>query len=139
MASSAVRLITRAGMSIAGPLPKFAPKALCLDIETAADDRLDLRKLAAWRPDTGAQIEVANLGRTPDLAEQLDALTEGAVFVLGHNLVQHDLPVLRQRLPQLRLHALPAVDTLILSPIAFPQNPYHSLVKDYKLDRKSVV
>ncbi len=122
-------------MSIAGPLPKFAPKALCLDIETAADDRLDLRKLAAWRPDTGAQIEVANLGRTPDLAEQLDALTEGAVFVLGHNLVQHDLPVLRQRLPQLRLHALPAVDTLILSPIAFPQNPYHSLVKDYKLVR----
>ena len=31
------------------------------------------------------------------------------------------------------LHALPLVDTLLLSPIAFPQNPYHRLVKDYKL------
>lgn len=31
------------------------------------------------------------------------------------------------------LHRLPLVDTLELSPVAFPQNPYHRLVKDYKL------
>jgi ATP-dependent DNA helicase RecQ len=28
---------------------------------------------------------------------------------------------------------LPVVDTLYLSPICFPENPYHRLVKDYKL------
>lgn len=117
--------------------PGFTPKALCLDIETAFEDALELRKLAAWRADTGAHIEVGNIARTPGFTEALDALTDGAVFVLGHNLVQHDLPVLRQRFPLLKLHALPAVDTLLLSPIAFPQNPYHSLVKDYKLVRDS--
>lgn len=114
---------------------EFAPRCLCLDIETAADDVLDLRKLAAWRPDTGKQISIGNVGKAAHLAEELDALTEGAAFVLGHNLVRHDLPVLQSRLPALRLHSLPVVDTLELSPIAFPQNPYHSLVKDYKLVR----
>nr|WP_277754417.1 RecQ family ATP-dependent DNA helicase [Rosenbergiella collisarenosi] len=36
------------------------------------------------------------------------------------------------------LHTLPAIDTLNLSPLAFPQNPYHRLVKDYKLIRNSL-
>jgi ATP-dependent DNA helicase RecQ len=113
----------------------FAPKCLCLDIETAADDALDVRKIAAWRPDTHGQVVVSNVAKAHNIAEQLDALTEGARFVVGHNLLRHDIPVLRQRFPQLRLLALPIVDTLELSPIAFPQNPYHSLVKDYKLVR----
>jgi ATP-dependent DNA helicase RecQ len=30
------------------------------------------------------------------------------------------------------------VDTLFLSPLAFPENPYHRLVKDYKLVRSAV-
>jgi ATP-dependent DNA helicase RecQ len=77
----------------------------------------------------------ANVAKAHNIAEQLDALTDGASFVVGHNLLRHDIPVLRQRFPQLRLLALPIVDTLELSPIAFPQNPYHSLVKDYKLVR----
>jgi len=29
------------------------------------------------------------------------------------------------------------VDTLVLSPLCFPENPYHRLVKDYKLVRES--
>ncbi|GAB1393175.1 RecQ family ATP-dependent DNA helicase [Rhodocyclaceae bacterium] len=113
----------------------FAPKCLCLDIETAADDALDVRKIAAWRPDTHGQVVVPNVAKSHNIAGQLDALTEGASFVIGHNLLRHDLPVLRQRFPQLKLLTLPIVDTLELSPIAFPQNPYHSLVKDYKLVR----
>jgi ATP-dependent DNA helicase RecQ len=113
----------------------FAPKCLCLDIETAADDALDVRKIAAWRPDTHGQVVVANVAKAHNIAEQLDALTEGASFVVGHNMLRHDIPALRQRFPQLKLLALPIVDTLELSPISFPQNPYHSLVKDYKLVR----
>jgi ATP-dependent DNA helicase RecQ len=115
----------------------FAPKCLSLDIETSATDVLDIRKLAAWRPDTGKQLSLGDIGKAGNVAEALDALTEGAAFVLGHNLLRHDLPVLQSRFPQLKLHALPVVDTLELSPIAFPQNPYHSLVKDYKLVRDS--
>jgi ATP-dependent DNA helicase RecQ len=68
---------------------------------------------------------------------QIDALTEGAAFVVGHNVVRHDLPTLAKLFPDLLLNRLPAVDTLELSPLAFPANPYHSLVKDYKLVRDS--
>ncbi len=65
--------------------------------------------------------------------EELDEFAAGATRVLGHNLLRHDLPFLRAAHPGLRLLALPVVDTLYLSPLAFPENPYHRLVKDYKL------
>ncbi len=32
----------------------------------------------------------------------------------------------------------PVIDTLYLSPLAFPKNPYHRLVKDYKLVRDTL-
>jgi ATP-dependent DNA helicase RecQ len=68
----------------------------------------------------------------------LDAFSDGFDYVLGHNLLGHDLPVLEAAAPRLRLLRLPVVDTLYLSPIAFPENPYHRLVKDYKLVRDSM-
>ncbi|MCY4441155.1 MAG: RecQ family ATP-dependent DNA helicase [Deltaproteobacteria bacterium] len=64
--------------------------------------------------------------------ERLDAFAEGASFVLGHNLIAFDLPHLKAAKPELRLLRLPAVDTLRLSPLAFPRNPYHHLVKHYQ-------
>lgn len=116
--------------------PAFSPKCLSLDIETAVDDVLAIHKLAGWRADTGQAVSLQG----PKLAasiEQLDALAEGAAFLLGHNIIRHDLPALAKVFPGLKLTRLPAVDTLELSPIAFPANPYHSLVKDYKLIRDS--
>ena len=61
-----------------------------------------------------------------------------AEFVLGHNLLGHDFPVLQSAYPRLEILKKPVIDTLYLSPLAFPQNPYHRLVKDYKLVRSSV-
>ncbi|MCX6891932.1 MAG: RecQ family ATP-dependent DNA helicase [Verrucomicrobia bacterium] len=69
---------------------------------------------------------------------ELSRLAAGAACVLGHNLVRHDLPVLRKRAPELSLFQLPVIDTLVLSPICFPENPYHRLVKNYKLVRESI-
>ena len=63
---------------------------------------------------------------------KLDELADGASFVLGHNLIAFDLPHLASAKPDLRLLKLPAVDTLMLSPLAFPRNPYHHLVKHYQ-------
>jgi ATP-dependent DNA helicase RecQ len=40
-------------------------------------------------------------------------------------IVEHDLPIVQQRFGDAILAGLPAVDTLELTPIAFPQNPYH--------------
>lgn len=110
---------------------KLKPKCLCIDIETDRKDTLILREIGAFRPDTDARVRLA--GRAPDLTVQLDAITAGAAFVLGHNVVAFDQPALATLHSSLALHALPLVDTLELSPVAFPQNPYHRLVKDYKL------
>ena len=106
-------------------------KCLCLDIETSRQNRMMLRELGAFRPDTQAWLRLS--GKAPDLAARLDQLTHGAAFVLGHNVVAFDQPALAMLYPNLALHQLPLVDTLELSPLAFPQNPYHRLVKDYKL------
>ena len=116
--------------------PPFAPRCLCLDIETAANDTLELHKFAAWRPDTEQGLSLSGR-QMSDVQAKIDALSEGAAFVLGHNIVRHDLPVLAKLYPDLTLNRLPTVDTLELSPLAFPANPYHSLVKDYKLVRDS--
>lgn len=110
---------------------KARAKCLCLDIETSRQDRMILRELGLFRPDTDARDRIS--GKASDLVSRVDQLTEGAAFVLGHNVVAFDQPALAMLYPGLALHRLPLVDTLELSPVAFPQNPYHRLVKDYKL------
>ena len=71
-------------------------------------------------------------GRLAQALSNLDNLAEGAEFVLGHNLIGFDLPILQALNPNLQLLQLPAVDTLRLNPLAFPRNPYHHLVKHYQ-------
>ncbi len=63
---------------------------------------------------------------------ELDDFASGANYLLGHNLINFDLPHLRAVKPDLALLNLPAVDTLWLNPLAFPRNPYHYLVKHYQ-------
>ena len=63
---------------------------------------------------------------------KLDDLADGADFLVGHNLIDFDLPHLPAVNPRLRLLRRPAVDTLRLNPLAFPRNPYHHLVKHYQ-------
>jgi len=69
---------------------------------------------------------------------ELDQFGREATYVLGHNLLGHDLPLLETLALDLSLLKKPVIDTLYLSPLAFPENPYHRLVKDYKLVRQSV-
>lgn len=70
-------------------------------------------------------------GSASELA-RLDAFADGVSFLLGHNLIAFDLPHLTAAKPDLRLLGLPVIDTLRLSPLAFPSNPYHRLVKHYQ-------
>ncbi|MCY4057485.1 MAG: RecQ family ATP-dependent DNA helicase, partial [Gammaproteobacteria bacterium] len=67
-----------------------------------------------------------------DALHELDDFAEPAEVILGHNLIYFDLPHLRAAAPDLRLLDRPALDTLMLSPLAFPKNPYHRLVKHYQ-------
>lgn len=69
---------------------------------------------------------------------EFDGFSGDAIYLLGHNILEHDLPVCRSISSQFKFLSKPAVDTLLLSPLAFPENPYHRLVKDYKLVRDSL-
>ena len=107
----------------------FWPPCVSVDLEVGRHDRI--HALGAVRPDTGGSLTHSGSGLAAALAK-LDDIAEGASFVLGHNLIAFDLPHLKAAKPDLRLLNLPAVDTLRLSPLAFPRNPYHSLVKHYQ-------
>ena len=108
----------------------FRPRCLSIDLEVGKEDGR-IRAFGAVRADAGESLTHSGSGLTAALA-RLDALAEGASFILGHNLIAFDLPHLAAAKPDLRLLKLPAVDTLRLSPLAFPRNPYHSLVKHYQ-------
>lgn len=55
----------------------------------------------------------------------------GADFICGHNIIRHDLAVIQATTE--RSLTSKAIDTLYLSPLLFPRRPYHSLLKDDKL------
>ncbi len=105
---------------------------ISLDLEIGVQDRR-IHKFAGVRPVTGQSLIFPAAGARLDAAlAKLDDLADSAEFLLGHNLIEFDLPHLQAANPRLRLLKLPAVDTLRLNPLAFPRNPYHHLVKHYQ-------
>ena len=105
---------------------------ISLDFEVGVQDRR-IHKFAAVRPETSQSLIFPGAGGGIGAAlGKLDNLADGADFLLGHNLIDFDLPHLQAAAPRLRLLRLPAVDTLRLNPLAFPRNPYHHLVKHYQ-------
>lgn len=117
------------------PAETFLNQCLLLDIETNENNEIYA---------VGALYRSHRLHYGPDkpvTGQQLveiDMLARDARFILGHNIITHDIPRLKEAHPDLRFVKKPAVDTLYLSPLAFPENPYHRLVKDYKIVRDSV-
>ena len=103
--------------------------SLLLDLETAPDG--SLLKIGAVSGQEKLQLK--GKFKPSDVVQTLNRLCNSTQFVLGHNILDHDLPTLKAQYPNLLLHDLPVIDTLFLSPIAFPKNPYHHLIKDYKL------
>jgi len=112
----------------------FHKHCCCLDLET--NENGDIYAIAAIFGDREFQ-RTAPFDSRRVLAE-LDAFAADAHYLLGHNLLNHDLPVCRVKSPDLKLLDKPVIDTLFLSPLAFPENPYHRLVKNYKLVRDSL-
>ena len=117
-------------------------RSLLLDFEIQAGGRKSIHRIGALvggLEGRSFQWPSPSLECTLDQAlEELGRLGESADFVLGHNLCAHDLPALKRQAPGHSLLTKPVIDTLILSPLAFPENPYHHLVKDYKLVREAL-
>ena len=110
------------GAPASGRDGSFRPRCLSIDLEVSRNGVI--HALGAVRADTDESLTHAGGGLTAALY-RLDALADGASFILGHNLIAFDLPHLTAAKPDLRLLKLPVVDTLRLSPLAFPRNPYH--------------
>ncbi|MBP8929724.1 MAG: RecQ family ATP-dependent DNA helicase, partial [Paracoccus sp.] len=70
--------------------------------------------------------------------DRLEAFCEGAVHLVGHNILRHDLPHLVANRARLAGLGAAPIDTLWLNPLAFPRNPYHHLVKHYQDGRLQV-
>lgn len=61
------------------------------------------------------------------------SFTGKADFICGHNILHHDLPFLQNYMSSSNWGTDRVIDTLLLSPLLFPKNPYHHLLKDDKL------
>ena len=123
---------------------RMAEAIVFIDSEIGVSDK----KIA----DLGAVKENNIQFHSPSIRD-FSAFIADAAFLCGHNIIHHDLYYLRPLLAQ-PLSAKP-IDTLYLSPLLFPERPYHALLKDDKLqtdelnnplndaekarDRKSVV
>ena len=116
------------------PLDALIQRALLLDLEVSHHG--NILKLGALCDE--ASLACAGGHSLPATLKQLAKLGANSTLVLGHNLVRHDLRFLREAAPGHPVLELPIIDTLVLSPICFPENPYHHLVKDYKLVWESI-
>lgn len=59
-------------------------------------------------------------------------------YIGGHNILHHDLKYLAPLFQQAGYKTPQPIDTLYLSPLLFPQRPYHHLLKDDKLQTDSL-
>jgi ATP-dependent DNA helicase RecQ len=103
--------------------------SVSIDLEVEGDNHI-FHIGAVWGSN---EFERKGKFNIEDALKELDEFCDGASFVIGHNILSHDLPILNSYNPTLRLLKLPVIDTLYLLPLAFPENPYHHLVKGYKL------
>lgn len=110
------------------------PAVLIIDLEV--DPKTDKPfKIGAFRPDSGLFFEKAFRGEKgfhTTLCEMAH-LTSGLKWLMGHNILGHDLKYLKAIVPEAAWLKVPVIDTLWLSPLAFPQNPYHRLIKNHKI------
>ncbi|MGL6314944.1 RecQ family ATP-dependent DNA helicase [Vibrio sp. WXL103] len=112
---------------------------LSLDLEITKDGKY-CQHIGAVLERNGEEIETLDIKRDDALMlEKLLPLAHKADVLLGHNILDHDLSWLKHRFGDKikALADLPVIDTLYLSPLAFPKNPYHRLIKDYKIVKDS--
>jgi ATP-dependent DNA helicase RecQ len=91
-----------------------------VDIEVGLSDH-KIHDIGALRYD-GAVFHNSSKGSLMDFIHDVD-------YICGHNIIYHDAKYLFGNGDI----QLPLVDTLYMSPLLFPERPYHRLLKDDKL------
>ncbi|SMG66998.1 [weak similarity to] ATP-dependent DNA helicase, RecQ family/ UvrD/REP helicase domain protein, partial [methanotrophic bacterial endosymbiont of Bathymodiolus sp.] len=115
-------------------LLSFKDKICSFDLES--DENGDIFAIAAIYQDQVFQRK--GPFNIKQVLKEFDDFARDADFLLGHNIINHDMPLCYAITPGLAIHKKSLIDTLYLSPLAFPENPYHRLVKNYKLLRDSL-
>ena len=113
----------------------FSERVLFLDLEIETSTNGTGDKLIGAGALRGHRQYKLRQSRQPAswAIREMAPFASGAEMLVGHNIVDHDLVHLRRWWSNSPLSRLPVADTLFLSVLAKPQNPYHRLVKDYKL------
>ncbi len=70
--------------------------------------------------------------RSADI-RRFDTFSKQAKIACGHNIFEHDLFYLKKHGIDKEFLQKNFIDTLLYSPLLFPNKPYHKLVKDYRL------
>ena len=100
--------------------PLNASRYAFVDVEVGIKDR-KIHDIGAIRRD-GAVCHSANKRELTDFLKDVD-------FICGHNIIHHDAKYLFGE----KTDRWMLVDTLYVSPLLFPEHPYHRLLKDDKL------
>ncbi len=63
---------------------------------------------------------------------------KGVKFIAGHNVLNHDYKYIGNLITEAGIAHDDLIDTLFLSPLLFPAKPYHTLLKDDKLQTEEM-
>jgi ATP-dependent DNA helicase RecQ len=111
------------------PFKPFLQRCVSLDLEVDPATAT-VFAFAAVRDDSSISI-VAKKRDLVAALDRLEAELSETRYLIGHNVIRHDLPHLLAMRPRLADIVRSPIDTLWLNPLAFPRNPYHHLVKHY--------
>ena len=115
-----IKTISDTGNSSRKSISRDASRYAFIDIEVGMKDHR-IHDIGALRYDR-AVFHSANKREVLEFLNEVD-------FVCGHNIIHHDAKYLLGDVP----HQWMLVDTLYVSPLLFPDKPYHRLLKDDKL------
>jgi len=112
-------------------------RCVFVDLEVHSETN-QLLKVGAWVPAANRVFcKVGNFDLKRASSELL-AVVSQFDFIIGHNIEDFDWPYLIRIDKKYEKLSDRIIDTLVLNPLVFPTNPYHKLVKDYKLQKESV-
>lgn len=87
--------------------------------------------------DIGAFLQNGAKFHKNSLPDFMSFLKE-AEYICGHNIFNHDIKYLGNEVIKAGFSNDKIIDTLFLSPLLFPARPYHSLLKDDKLQTEEI-
>ena len=102
------------------PVPHEPPRYAIVDVEVGLKDR-KIHDIGALRDDGATYHKTSR--------KELLTFLDETNYLCGHNIIHHDAKYL---FPDGKCRWV-LVDTLYVSPLLFPERPYHRLVKDDKL------